>query len=305
MKLYGIILAAGFSSRMGSFKPLMPVNGFPLIQMTAQNMFNAGIEDVCLVLGHRSTEIMGALKGMPFSPHFVFNDNYQHSDMLESIKVGISFAKDADAVMILPGDIPLVSPHMIRDLILCAEKTVADVVYPVNGQRRCHPVILKRNIFEKVLYYTGNDGLRGILRNLCEEEFHAAECRKFDVDCKKDYEELVYLAKKERGISQLLCNALLCSMGLSIHERDLCRKKGRKASTLALRQIQSGGSADVELCRCAATLRYAFAYAQPQYGLPYIASQGYEAIVKTIRSSYLKKSTAFSAEADIVRIAVS
>ena len=46
MRIRGLIAAAGKSSRMDGFKPLMELNGFPMIRMTVQSLRNAGIRDV-------------------------------------------------------------------------------------------------------------------------------------------------------------------------------------------------------------------------------------------------------------------
>ena len=44
MKCGGIITAAGLSSRMGAFKPLLELNGYPMIVHTVLSMKNAGVD---------------------------------------------------------------------------------------------------------------------------------------------------------------------------------------------------------------------------------------------------------------------
>ena len=51
MKGAGLIAAAGRSRRMEGFKPLLEINGFPMIAMTVQSMENAGIRDITVVVG--------------------------------------------------------------------------------------------------------------------------------------------------------------------------------------------------------------------------------------------------------------
>ena len=56
MKGAGLIPAAGGSRRMEGFKPLLKINGFPMIAMTVQSMRNAGIRDITVVtdIGEKS-----------------------------------------------------------------------------------------------------------------------------------------------------------------------------------------------------------------------------------------------------------
>ncbi|MFT4005758.1 MAG: NTP transferase domain-containing protein [Lacrimispora sp.] len=49
----GLILAAGLSSRMGDFKPLMPFKGKALIESTIDSMLAAGVKQIVIVLGYR------------------------------------------------------------------------------------------------------------------------------------------------------------------------------------------------------------------------------------------------------------
>ena len=62
MRLKGLIAAAGRSRRMDGFKPLMELNGFPMICMTVQSLKNAGIEDITVVTGYRAQETEAVLK---------------------------------------------------------------------------------------------------------------------------------------------------------------------------------------------------------------------------------------------------
>ena len=64
MKGAGLIAAAGRSRRMEGFKPLLEINGFPMIAMTVQSMENAGIRDITVVVGYRGEEVRRALKAL-------------------------------------------------------------------------------------------------------------------------------------------------------------------------------------------------------------------------------------------------
>ena len=80
-------MAAGLSSRMKEFKPVLRLNGFPMIQMTVQSMKNAGVEKIVVVTGYRGQEIVRALKDEDVI--LAENKEYAVTDMLTSAKIGI------------------------------------------------------------------------------------------------------------------------------------------------------------------------------------------------------------------------
>jgi molybdenum cofactor cytidylyltransferase len=55
-RIVALILAAGFSSRMETFKPLLPVGGASLIERTIARFLQAGFRDVRVVVGHRAIQ---------------------------------------------------------------------------------------------------------------------------------------------------------------------------------------------------------------------------------------------------------
>ena len=101
MRYKGLIAAAGRSSRMDGFKPLMRLNGFPMIQMTVQSLRNGGIEDITVVTGCRAQEMEEALR--PLHVRIVENREFASTDMLASVRMGLLQIRDADAVFFLPG----------------------------------------------------------------------------------------------------------------------------------------------------------------------------------------------------------
>ena len=55
---YGaVILAAGYSSRMNDFKPLLPVDGRPAVTGLAEMLHSAGIRDIVIVTGHQREKL--------------------------------------------------------------------------------------------------------------------------------------------------------------------------------------------------------------------------------------------------------
>ena len=60
---YGaVILAAGLSSRMKDFKPLLPVDGQPAVAGLAETLHGAGIRDIVIVTGHRRPDLQEEIR---------------------------------------------------------------------------------------------------------------------------------------------------------------------------------------------------------------------------------------------------
>ena len=60
MKVAGLITVAGQSLRMGAFKPLLPINGKPMIVHTADVFSEAGITDLFVVVGNQGDAVISA-----------------------------------------------------------------------------------------------------------------------------------------------------------------------------------------------------------------------------------------------------
>jgi len=56
-----IILAAGFSKRMGQFKPLMELGGQTIVERVVSLYRSVGLTDIDVVVGFRGEEIKAAL----------------------------------------------------------------------------------------------------------------------------------------------------------------------------------------------------------------------------------------------------
>src|ERR1035437_1975917 len=56
-RLAAIVLAAGYSSRMAEFKPLLPLAGSTALERCIGLFHAAGVAEVIAVLGHRAEEL--------------------------------------------------------------------------------------------------------------------------------------------------------------------------------------------------------------------------------------------------------
>ena len=200
MKAAGLITVAGQSLRMLAFKPLLPINGRPMIAHTAGVFSEAGITSLYVVVGKRGEEVISALEG--FHAHFLWNNAFEETAMFASLQIGLNAIHRAggyDAAFLLPGDMPAVAPEVLHQLMHEMESGGWDVVFPSTGKRRLHPPLIHARLFDALIAYSGEDGLRGAFRTL-EARIgyvvtHEAGC-KLDVDTPEDYERVQQYMKK-------------------------------------------------------------------------------------------------------------
>lgn len=250
MKLKGLIAAAGLSSRMGDFKPLLEINGFPMIAMTVQSMKNAGIRDITVVVGRKAEEIRSVLK--PMQVHFVMNPDYQNTDMLRSVQLGLETMQAAEGICFLPGDMPLVSPAVMGTMKerLNSISKETEVLLPLLGKKQVHPPILLPGSYAKILSWKGEGGMRRVFEMSAREYVSLEDPgTTMDADVRADIIVLRKYARATKGISLHKCENLYKEMYMPENIRRHCYAVGELAAQLAEKLIESGACLDVELCR--------------------------------------------------------
>lgn len=229
--IVAIILAAGFSSRMEAFKPLPPLGGTPMIEKTIGSFFQAGLEDVRVVIGYRAGEIIPVLIRLGVLP--IVNEDYP-SGMYSSIQAGVRTLKKKDvAFFLLPGDIPLIRPETLTEMVLVFFKENVGILYPTFKGRRGHPPLVSALYRDHILSEEPAGGLKSLLAS------HEGEAMEIEVD---DGGILIDLDTPQDYRSVLECHQVMevpteenCLFLLSWHKvPDQVVAHSRVVSTLAL-----------------------------------------------------------------------
>jgi len=139
----GIILAAGRSSRAGTFKMEAELAGKPLLLWSLEAMAEV-CSRVIVVAGYAPDKIIGLVQGRP-GVELVVNENFA-SGMLTSIQAGSGLVR-ARRFFLMPGDMPLVRAAVYRKLLASA----AEITVPVCRGRRGHPVLLAAALISELL----------------------------------------------------------------------------------------------------------------------------------------------------------
>ena len=162
MQFAAIILAAGYSSRMGKFKPLLAMGDETVLDRTISTFRHKFISDIIVVVGHNHEKIVSRLTNQNVS--VVENPNYQ-TGMFSSIQTGVSrLSSSIDAFFIMPVDIPLVAPATINHLADAHKEKPDHIIRPQYQGRFGHPPLLPSRLIAPILKFAGKGGLREILQ---------------------------------------------------------------------------------------------------------------------------------------------
>lgn len=160
-----IVLAAGYSSRMGEFKPLMRLGGQTLLGRVVGLFRAAGVRNVVVVTGHRAKEVRAEACVLGVSA--VHNERYEQG-MFSSVVAGVRDLGSAAGFFVHPVDIPLVRADTVTALLDAFDGQTA--TYPCFGGQRGHPPLLPASLVPMLLAHDGQDGLQGVLRALPARE---------------------------------------------------------------------------------------------------------------------------------------
>lgn len=187
-----VLLAAGYSSRMGELKALLPLGGTTVIKRQVE-MLQSVADRVIVVTGYRSEEVEDHLSG---SGVYIVQNPCYGEGMFTSVKAGIRALKpETNSFLLLPVDYPLVTGCMIDQLLRTYERSGdCMVAYPSYHMRKGHPPVISAACIEEILRYDGDMGLKGALKAFdnaaCYMETEDMRCV-IDMDTPADYRKVL------------------------------------------------------------------------------------------------------------------
>ncbi len=249
-----IILAAGYSRRMGEFKPLMKLGAQTVLERAVSLYRAAGVADIRVVTGFRSETIRSALSSQPAG--VIHNPAYD-SGMFSSVQAAVNaLPANVRSFFVHPVDIPLVRPHTLTMLMDAFDRCPSPVVYPVFDGLRGHPPLVHGKLKDPILSHDGRGGLRDLLIRFDSGALEvqvADEGVLLDLDAPDDFQRLSRRLIASTRLTEDECRVLMEKVQrLPGPVIDHCRQVACVAESLARAICGSGGAIDVPLVRSAA-----------------------------------------------------
>jgi molybdenum cofactor cytidylyltransferase len=162
-KINGLLIAAGFSRRMGDFKPLMEYDNDPYIVVITKKLLSV-CETVVIVTGHKSIEIESTIK-LAFIENNLFprvkvlvNPNFEKG-MFTSLQAGLKELLYSDWILYHFVDQPFHKEKFYKEFVTQINDEY-DWIQPVHEDKEGHPVIFQKTIFEKIITSPEEHNLR-------------------------------------------------------------------------------------------------------------------------------------------------
>lgn len=162
--LPAVVLAAGGSTRMGRAKALLPLPGGPPALARVVAACRGGGCDPILVVAGAEADVVGAA-ARAAGAAVVENGAWQRGRST-SVKAALPhLPPGAPGILLFPVDHPLVEAPLVLSLLAAfAADPSAEVVVPVHGGRRGHPVVLAARLFPEIAALGDDQPLREVVR---------------------------------------------------------------------------------------------------------------------------------------------
>ena len=155
-----LVLAAGSSSRMGEPKPLLSLEGRPLLAHVLEAVAGSRVSETIVVLGAASDRVRTEVPRD--GARWVDNPAFAEG-MSSSLKVGVAaLSPESDGFFVVLGDEPFVRSSTYDALIAARERTGARIVLPTFEGIRGNPVLIDRTLANEVDAITGDRGCRAL-----------------------------------------------------------------------------------------------------------------------------------------------
>lgn len=166
LRIGAVLLAAGEGARMGGVtKPLIRLQGVPLINRQLIALSGAGVDEVVVVTGHARDAIEAQVQSFPVT--LAYNPDYAMGQQ-SSVRAGLAaLSGNFDAVFVVLADQPLIGAADLTELIAAFKKRPqregGNVVVPVVNGQRGNPILLDEEARAQILASDSNLGCRHLL----------------------------------------------------------------------------------------------------------------------------------------------
>ncbi|QOX64608.1 hypothetical protein FRZ06_15295 [Anoxybacterium hadale] len=206
-RIAGIILAAGYSSRMGDFKPLLQIGNRTAVEWIADTYKKSGISSVLAVTGYKRELLVPVLEKKGIRE--AYNQEYDMG-MFTSIQRGIReamtvFADGPEGYFLMLADSPLVSAGVLKKIMDQHREVPEAFIVPCYQGKKGHPLFIPACFAEEILDHKGEGGLKAVTSRHEDRMIKLEvgdESVVLDMDTPQGYQELLDYYEERSSYAQ-------------------------------------------------------------------------------------------------------
>lgn len=189
MNIDCLIPSAGFSSRMGKWKLILPYKNSTIIENSIENAAEV-CNRIILVTGYKGEELTDLVEQIP-QVITVRNNNYQNG-LFSSIQTGVKLV-ESEWFFITMGDMPDINKDIFNSLLESLNKNPGsfDIIRPTYQGKRSHPVLLNRNSIQTIISEPHSSEMKNVLlhHRVMDIEMNIPDTFR-DIDTPEEYRQI-------------------------------------------------------------------------------------------------------------------
>lgn len=163
MKTGALIIAIKASEQLEEISPLLTIGDTSIIKKVIVTLQQQKIDPIVVVTGEQGDNLEKHISKRGVI--FLRKDDYEKSEMFDAVCMGINYIKNlCDRVLIMPGKTPIFSEGTILKIL----EGKGSIVCPTYKGKKGHPIMILKDMLNKILEYKGEYGLNGAINSLGE-----------------------------------------------------------------------------------------------------------------------------------------
>lgn len=284
-KIGAVIVAAGLSSRMKDFKPLMKIGDKTILETAINNFRLLGAGEIVVVTGFRSIDIEKQLEGNNIK--IVKNENYSTTHMFDSVCIGLKeLSHMVTMAFVTPADSPFVQQFTLKKMVEEMEAGNLETVQPLYNKMDGHPLLLNINALKLILEHDGTMGLKGAISKI--EKFKKLNFADpgiiMDADNITAYFKLLEFNMHKNCPSVKLCEEIQDYFNMSDNVKSHCNKVAHIALNICGKLSEKGIILNQDII-IAASMLHDIAKGNPMHakvGAMWLKDMGYNKISEIV-----------------------
>lgn len=183
-----VILAAGLSSRMGTWKMGLPYKKTTILQHTVSTAL-AACQNVIVVVGQHEHQAKKLLSPFP-NISVRFNQNFRKGQF-NSAKIGIQSVQ-SEHFFITLGDLPLIETSIYHQVYKQLSQAEEKVIFPSYQMKQGHPVLIHSSLIPHILRQPDTSSMKKILQQFPTRYLNVDTPEIVsDIDTPKEYKNIL------------------------------------------------------------------------------------------------------------------